>query len=122
MLRGKNLGPFKFEFETGEEYNEWRFFLSGGWGDTTPQVITNVANTAPTIDSVTITWDTDEDSDSLIEYGTVSGVYTDEKSNAMMVISHSIALSGLNSDATYYFVVNNTDEAIIRMRVLNTVS
>ncbi|MCK4624469.1 MAG: fibronectin type III domain-containing protein, partial [Phycisphaerae bacterium] len=76
---------------------------------TTSPVITDVANSTPTTDSVTITWTTDEDSDSLVKYGTTSGVYTDDESDAAMVTSHSIALTGLNAGTTYYFVVNSTD-------------
>jgi hypothetical protein len=78
-------------------------------GDTTPPAITTVANTTPTTDSVTITWDTDEGSDSLVKYGTVVGTYTAEEYDATITASHSIALTGLDADTTYYFVVNSTD-------------
>ena len=77
--------------------------------DTTPPVITNVANTTPTTNSVTITWDTDEDSDSLVKYGTEYSTYTAEEHDATMVVSHSITLTGLDANTTYYFVVNSTD-------------
>ena len=77
--------------------------------DTTPPVITNVVNTTPTTDSVTITWDTDEDSNSLVKYGTESGTYTTEEYDATITASHSITLTGLDADMTYYFVVNSTD-------------
>ncbi len=74
-----------------------------------PPSITNITNTTPTSDSVTITWTTDKASDSLVKYGTESGNYTDSKSNATLVTTHSITLTGLNSDTTYYFMVNSTD-------------
>jgi hypothetical protein len=77
--------------------------------DPDPPVITNIANTTPTTDSVTLTWTTDKASDSLVRYGTVSGTYTNSESDAAMVTSHSITLTGLSSDTTYYFVVNSTD-------------
>jgi hypothetical protein len=77
--------------------------------DTTPPVITDVANSTPTADSVTITWTTDEASDSLVKYGTVSGTYTDSTPDTTMTTSHSIVLSGLSVGTTYYFVVNSTD-------------
>jgi len=77
--------------------------------DPDPPVITNIANTTPTTDSVTITWTTDENSDNLVKYGTTSGTYTDDESDAAMVTSHSITLTGLSMDLTYYFVVNSTD-------------
>ncbi|MEA3281418.1 MAG: Ig-like domain-containing protein [Euryarchaeota archaeon] len=77
--------------------------------DTTPPVITDVANGTPANSSVTITWTTDEASNSLVKYGTTSGVYTDNVSDVAMVTSHSIDLSGLSEGTTYYFVVNSTD-------------
>ncbi|OEU74680.1 MAG: hypothetical protein BA864_11310 [Desulfuromonadales bacterium C00003093] len=76
--------------------------------DTTSPVITNVANGTPTADSVTITWDTDEESDSLVKYGE-SSTYTDTEYDAEMVTSHSITLTALNPGTIYYFVVNSTD-------------
>jgi len=83
--------------------------LGTAGSDTTPPTITNIANDTPTDSSVTITWTTDEDSDSLVKYGTTSGTYTDDESDAAMVTLHSITLTGLSSDMTYYFVVNSTD-------------
>ncbi len=77
--------------------------------DITPPVISNVENTDPTTDSVTISWDTDEESDSVVRYGTTSGNYTELEYNATMVSLHSISLTGLNATTTYYYVVNSTD-------------
>jgi len=84
-------------------------FRTAAVPDTTPPIITNIANTTPTINSVTLIWDTDEDSDSLVQYGTASGTHTDNESDTAMVTSHSITLTGLSPDTTYYFVVNSTD-------------
>ena len=80
-----------------------------GAPDETPPVITNVANTTPTYNSVTITWDTDEPADSLVKYGTASGNYNMSKSNSASVTSHSIKLTELTPNTTYYYVVNSTD-------------
>ncbi|MCK4623710.1 MAG: fibronectin type III domain-containing protein, partial [Phycisphaerae bacterium] len=84
-------------------------FTTSSTADTTPPVITDVANSTPTTDSVTITWTTDENSGSLVKYGTVSGTYTDDAFDAAMITSHSIGLSGLTPDQAYYYVVNSTD-------------
>jgi len=85
------------------------FTISGGAEDTTPPVITNVVCNTPTTDSVNITWTTDEVGDSLVKYGTETGVYTDNESYITMVTSHSIMLTGLVANTTYYFVVNSID-------------
>ncbi|MCK4734809.1 MAG: fibronectin type III domain-containing protein, partial [Methanophagales archaeon] len=79
--------------------------------DTTPLCITNVNATSITNDSATITWNTDEISDSLVKYGTESGNYTLSVSNASLVLEHSVVLTGLNANTTYYYVVNSTDSS-----------
>jgi hypothetical protein len=79
--------------------------------DITSLIISNVTNTIPASGSVTITWDTDKSSDSLVRYGTSAGIYTFDKSDATMVTSHSVTLTGLGSGTIYYFVVNSTDES-----------
>jgi len=77
--------------------------------DTTPPTIENVASSAITSNSATITWDTDEIADSLVKYGTTSGNYTDNKYDSAYVTSHSIGLTDLVENTTYYYVVKSTD-------------
>ena len=77
--------------------------------DTTPPVISSVVSTGITNNSAMITWDTNESSDSLVKYGTISGVYTSEEYNATNVTSHNITLTGLDAEATYYYLVSSTD-------------
>ena len=77
--------------------------------DTTPPVITNISLVSVTKNSATITWETDEVSDSLVKYGTEIGNYTETAYNAADETYHSIDLVGLTSNTTYYYVVNSTD-------------
>jgi hypothetical protein len=77
--------------------------------DTTPPVLSNISATAITKDSATITWDTDELSDSLIKYGTGPGNYSQTVYSPANTIYHSINLTELLLDTTYYYVVNSTD-------------
>jgi Mg-chelatase subunit ChlD len=74
-----------------------------------PPVISNVTATNIIDISATIIWDTDEISDSMVEYGTEPGNYTLTASNATPVLNHSIALFNLSENTTYYYVVNSTD-------------
>lgn len=80
-----------------------------GWvyGNTTnaqiPPLITNVASSAVGT-TATITWTTDQSSNSKVVYGTTSS-YGSSASNASLVTSHSIQLSGLPSSTTYHFAV-----------------
>ena len=78
--------------------------------DTTNPVISGVELSEITLSSATITWTTDELSDSLVNYGltTELGTVTSETSK---VTSHSVTLTGLISDTTYYFEVQSTDSS-----------
>lgn len=87
----------------------WSFTTSSG-PDTTPPVITNVASSSITTRSATITWSTDESSDSRVTYGITPGTYTRAASDPTDVTSHRIRLTGLSTDTTYYYVVNSTDQ------------
>ena len=77
--------------------------------DITPPVMTNISAISITKDSATIIWETDEPSDSMVKYGIQSGNYTETAYNASDVIYHSIVLTGLIKNTTYYYVVNSTD-------------
>ena len=57
-----------------------------------------------------INWVTDEDADSLVEYGTeVGGPYTDLGTVATFDFSHYVILSGLSPNITYYYIVTSGD-------------
>ncbi|MEA1893763.1 MAG: S-layer protein domain-containing protein [Euryarchaeota archaeon] len=72
--------------------------------------IYNVKNTT-TSSSATITWTTNNDSDSRVKYGMTSGDYEKEETDATNETDHSITLTDLEADTTYYFRVNSTDES-----------
>lgn len=87
---------------------------SGGSGggtveDTTPPVISDISSTT-TETTATITWKTDENSDSKVEYGKTTS-YGMQSSNTEMVTSHSIQLTGLESGTTYHYKVTSSDAA-----------
>ncbi len=58
----------------------------------------------------TITWETDEPCDSVVNYG-ISFPPGNTKSNTNMVIFHSVNLTGLAPETTYYYEVASTDAA-----------
>lgn len=78
--------------------------------DTTPPVISNVQATAITASGATITWTTDEPSDSVVEYG-LTTAYGSSVSNATNVTSHSLPLTGLSGNTLYHYRVKSTDAA-----------
>jgi PGF-pre-PGF domain-containing protein len=77
--------------------------------DATAPVISNTANSSITNISATVTWTTDESSNSLVKYGTTSGTYTTSQTDATYITSHSESLTSLSPTTTYYYVVNSTD-------------
>lgn len=80
--------------------------------DTTPPAISNVQISNITETSATITWNTDEPSDSTVNYGTTTSLGSTE-SDGTLTTSHSVTLNGLtaNTEAntTYFFEVQSTD-------------
>ena len=76
--------------------------------DTVPTTISEVTATNITQNSATITWTTDELSNSVVEYGTTTG-YGSTKSDATLATSHSITLTGLSASMTYHYQVKSTD-------------
>jgi hypothetical protein len=77
--------------------------------DGIPPVISNVS-AFPGVDRATITWTTDEPSDSRVYYG-ISPSLGIEVYDPEMVTSHSVDLYGLEPSLLYYFDVESTDYA-----------
>jgi len=82
---------------------------SGG-GDYTGPVISSVAAGTPTTNAVTITWTTDELSNSTVGYSTDTS-YATETGVPTMTTSHSVTLSNLATNTTYYFQVISFDSS-----------
>lgn len=82
----------------------------GAGADITPPIITNVAAT-PDVNgaSATITWDTDEAANSLVQYGVTPGALNTSVSAGALVVSHSLLLTGLIPGTTYYYRVTSAD-------------
>ncbi|MEM4268300.1 MAG: NosD domain-containing protein [Candidatus Woesearchaeota archaeon] len=75
--------------------------------DITPPAVISIANTTGENFAV-ITWGTNENSTSVVKYGTASSSYSITYSNSSLVTSHLVNLTGL-STGTYYYVVNSSD-------------
>jgi hypothetical protein len=79
--------------------------------DTTAPVISSVANSQVGNGKTSrkINWNTNEASDTQVEYGTTTSMGTLSPLNSTMVTSHSVTLNGLTSKTNYYFVVKSKD-------------
>ncbi len=79
--------------------------------DDTAPAISNVAHAVGADGTATISWSTNENSDSRVDFGTDPESLTAGVSNSALVTSHSVQLSGLNSSTTYYYRVSSADAA-----------
>jgi phosphodiesterase/alkaline phosphatase D-like protein len=81
--------------------------------DTTAPTVSSVASSSITETGATITWLTDEEGSSIVDYGTTTsyGTSTTETDTGTRVISHSVALTGLTGGTTYHFQVRSKDDA-----------
>ncbi|MFN8381824.1 MAG: sortase [Anaerolineales bacterium] len=111
----RNGSPVTYTTSTikGVEYAN---FLSPGGDyqaiysvDTIPPVISNIVSTVNGDGTVTITWNTDEASDSRVDFGTASGTLNLNSANAALATTHTITLTGLTPNTTYYFRVTSAD-------------
>jgi subtilisin family serine protease len=81
--------------------------------DTTPPVLSVIAENSIAHNEAMIQWATDEPSDSQIEYGlTVDyGSVTPVSDTVPMVLSHAVTLTGLQPGTTYHYRVKSKDAA-----------
>lgn len=94
---------------------------SSGWGDTadaTAPSISGINIGTITGESVTATWTTDEEANSLVAYGLVDGTYDNIAGNyevnsdsANYVTDHSVIINGLIPASKYYYTIISTDAA-----------
>ncbi|MDY7010310.1 MAG: LamG-like jellyroll fold domain-containing protein [Planctomycetota bacterium] len=79
--------------------------------DTTAPVISDVKIINKASLSAIITWATDEPAGSTVKFGVASGKYDRTAGNAEYTNEHSVALTGLKPETTYYFVAESIDKA-----------
>ena len=81
--------------------------------DFTPTVISSVA-ASPSINGATITWTTDLDADSDVEYGTTTSYGSDTGLNSTLTTTHSEDITGLTCDTSYHYeVLSRTPSGVL---------
>ncbi len=86
-------------------YSMYLLTWNAGGTAVPPPAISGVSATAITTTSATITWNTDEPSTSLVDYGTSISYGSTSGVNSALTTSHSVVLTGLIPGTVYYFDV-----------------
>lgn len=79
--------------------------------DIIPPVISNIGEANITKNSISITWKTDENSTSQVEYGLTEDLKSSTTTtlNSNLTTNHSVNLSNLKTERTYYYRVKSKD-------------
>jgi|GEM_PF-920678 len=78
--------------------------------DDNPPTISNISSGVPGFNSANITWNTDENSTSFVEYSENDGfTQGDYFGNYNMATAHSVVISALSANTTYYYKIHTTD-------------
>lgn len=85
----------------------------GGGGGSNPPVISNIQVINITGTSARVTWTTDKASNSSVTYGLTVAHEIGTASDAAMVTSHVIDLTGLTPATLYHFIVSSTDATFL---------
>ncbi len=76
---------------------------------TPPKITSGPVVSQITQDSARVSWQTDEESDSVVKFGTYAGKYEDQQSDAKHSTEHGILLTDLKPATVYHYVVKSTD-------------
>ncbi|MCA9732227.1 VCBS repeat-containing protein [candidate division KSB1 bacterium] len=93
-----------------QEIEVWGY-VGGGTPDTTPPAISAVEAVSLTSNSAQIQWQTDEVSDSQVEYGLTNSLGTLTELQTSPVTNHEVQLADLSDSTVYYFKVYSKDSA-----------
>ena len=115
LTRGGVTVPFTRQTIKGIEYAVFAAdpgtYQASYTPDTTPPVISSVSAVVGTNGTATVQWATNEPSTSLVQYGTAPGSLTLSASSPLLLTAHSVVLTGLTANTTYYYQVTSADAA-----------
>jgi chitodextrinase len=112
LTRNTTYGYAVASYDTaGNESTKSTTFYGTTLADTTAPTITTVNVINISANAATITWSTNEPSDSTVLYGTSPTKLNLTASDAAMVTGHAVNLTNLSKKTTYYFKVQSKDAA-----------
>jgi len=78
--------------------------------DTTPpEIISGPTASEITVNSAVISWETNENSDSVVQYGKFSRSYESQEADATLTTVHQVGIIDLEASTTYRFSVQSSD-------------
>jgi len=101
---------YSYEFGSKESSNGPSMSISYSTPDEASPEISDVSVSEVTETSAQVTWTTDEESTSYVEYGETDQ-YGFLEGEDELVKSHTVELTSLKSNTTYHFIVKSDDEA-----------
>jgi len=116
-LQSLTLGgsPVSYTSETVKGYGYVLFNAAPGTytalygADTTPPNISIRTATANGDGTAQISWTTNEPATSRVNFGTVPAALSQQVEDTALVTSHSVTLTGLSPNTTYYYRVTSAD-------------
>ena len=85
----------------------WNYYSPGGYTSGDYPIISNITVSDITPSSATITWNTDEPSDSQVEYGLTDAYGSMTSTDPVLRTSHAVQLTGLAQGTEYHFRVRS---------------
>jgi hypothetical protein len=85
--------------------------LAFNGADTTGPTISSVSSSSVTNGGATVSWSTNEASDTQVQYGTTTAYGSNTTLNSTKVTSHGVSLTGLAASTTYHYRVLSRDAA-----------
>lgn len=86
-------------------------FTTSAAPDTTPPAISGIGTTNISNNAATVSWTTNEPSDTQIQYGTTTSYGSSTTRNTALTTNHSQQITGLLPSTTYHFRVLSRDNA-----------
>jgi len=96
---------------TATDNNSGNYYTFTSLKDTTPPTISGVTWSVVSDTKATIIWNTDELSTSQVVYGTSISYGASTTEDTTLTIQHSVTLTGLTKETTYYYKVISKDAA-----------
>jgi hypothetical protein len=113
-VTGLGTGTFYFAitaYDTSGYESGYSNVGSKTFSDTIPPVISAINAGNITYNSATVAWNTDESSDSQVQYGTTTAYGSSTTLNTTLVTSHSQSLTGLQASTLYHYRALSRDAA-----------